>query len=245
MLRGGDKKLRVGGLLAEILDGRSAVGPPVPGYIGWWDAADVSSLTVGGGTVSQWNDKSGNGYHLTQATGGFQPAYSRTINGITVLEFDGSDDLMLGNCPRSDISSTTFVVALLDNFSAHRTLVTSHDDGGLQFRVAQTSGQLASIKEGIGTIGQQGNATATAGVAFAGAAIVTASDVTHNLNGTSETDAHAQTLTGGRTMRIGSRSNGVEDMDGLIGEIIIYDTALGSTDVNNVMAYLKAKWGTP
>jgi hypothetical protein len=51
----------------------------------WLDAADAttlfttdtgSTLVTEGGTVGRWNDKSGNGYHATQATSDSRPQYT-------------------------------------------------------------------------------------------------------------------------------------------------------------------------
>lgn len=44
----------------------------------WLDAEDAASITLNGATVSQWNDKSGNGRHVSQATAASQPTYSAT-----------------------------------------------------------------------------------------------------------------------------------------------------------------------
>ena len=42
----------------------------------WLDGADAASIALdGSNNVSQWNDKSGNGRHVTQATSGSRPAY--------------------------------------------------------------------------------------------------------------------------------------------------------------------------
>jgi hypothetical protein len=48
----------------------------------WLDANDPTTITMATG-VSQWNDKSGNGYNLTQGTGGSQP--TRTGNYLNFL----------------------------------------------------------------------------------------------------------------------------------------------------------------
>jgi hypothetical protein len=56
----------------------------------WLDAADAGTITLNGSTVSQWNDKSGNARHVSQATGANQP--TRTLNGLNglpVVTFDG------------------------------------------------------------------------------------------------------------------------------------------------------------
>lgn len=61
----------------------------------WLDAADTSTITSSSGAVSQWNDKSGNGYNVTQSTGAAQPGTgSVTQNGLNVLTFDGSQRLV-------------------------------------------------------------------------------------------------------------------------------------------------------
>lgn len=60
----------------------------------WLDASDTSTITEstpGSGAVSQWDDKSGNGYNLVQATSSAQPKTgTATINSLNVLEFDGA-----------------------------------------------------------------------------------------------------------------------------------------------------------
>lgn len=61
----------------------------------WLDADDASTFTYHSGTlVSQWADKSGNGYHATQATSGNAPSRSGTLNGLTTVDFDGVDNWM-------------------------------------------------------------------------------------------------------------------------------------------------------
>lgn len=50
---------------------------------------------VNAGPVMQWNDQSGNGYHISQPTLAFQPIfYTNVINGKPFLSFDGADDFM-------------------------------------------------------------------------------------------------------------------------------------------------------
>jgi hypothetical protein len=54
----------------------------------WLDAADLTTITESGGRVSQWDDKSGNGRHLTQSNATFQPVTgATTINGQNVIDF--------------------------------------------------------------------------------------------------------------------------------------------------------------
>ena len=63
----------------------------------WLDAADASTITLNGSTVSQWNDKSGNARHFSQSTATSQPGYSTNqLNGYPILTFDGTDDFLDG-----------------------------------------------------------------------------------------------------------------------------------------------------
>ena len=59
----------------------------------WLDAADLSTISTGTG-VSELRDKSGNGRHVTQGTGGTQPTLTPSgLNGRNVLSFNGSQYL--------------------------------------------------------------------------------------------------------------------------------------------------------
>lgn len=63
----------------------------------WLDASDTTTITESGGAVSQWNDKSGNSRNFTQAVGISQPTTgTRTLNGLNVLDFDGSNHFLDG-----------------------------------------------------------------------------------------------------------------------------------------------------
>jgi hypothetical protein len=65
----------------------------------WLDASDGSTLTMNGSTVSEWRDKSGNGYHFTQSTASKQPTLSTTYFSKGALHFDGVDDVMSNQTP--------------------------------------------------------------------------------------------------------------------------------------------------
>lgn len=75
-----------------LLGGLKAFSPLDLSPQAWYDASDTSTITQSGGAVSQWNDKSGNGRHVTQATAARQPGTGAvTQNGLNVLTFDGGD----------------------------------------------------------------------------------------------------------------------------------------------------------
>ena len=61
--------------------------------LAWFDASDAGSVTTVGaaGHVSQWDDLSGHGYHVTQATDASRPVTGvATVNARNVVRFTGS-----------------------------------------------------------------------------------------------------------------------------------------------------------
>jgi hypothetical protein len=69
----------------------------------YWFAADMAVFDSVGNVatdwqgVGEWQDLSGNGHHVTQATNGARPTYraSEGPNGRPALVFDGSNDLLV------------------------------------------------------------------------------------------------------------------------------------------------------
>ena len=113
----------------------AAAGEPVPPFDptsiadwgAWYNAADTSSISLSGSEVTQWNDLSGNGHHATQGTSTRRPlSGTRTLNGLNVLDFDGSNDFLIHNGIASSFAGedkpfTIFQVGKLDVASGTRT----------------------------------------------------------------------------------------------------------------------------
>ena len=73
--------------------------------IAWYDANDVATITESAGLVSQWDDKSTNGYHMVQGTGSKQPAY--TTDKITFT----SDSLHVTTGPTLSTPHSVFIIS--------------------------------------------------------------------------------------------------------------------------------------
>jgi hypothetical protein len=77
---------------------RAAVAGPswTPAELGadlalWLDADDADTITLNGSNVAQWNDKSGNGNHVSNGTSSTQPAYLTTgWNNKPTVSFTGA-----------------------------------------------------------------------------------------------------------------------------------------------------------
>jgi len=62
----------------------------------WFDASDSQSLTLSGDTVTQWNDKSGNGRHALAESGTPKLSGTGGINGLPYIQFrrDNGEDYL-------------------------------------------------------------------------------------------------------------------------------------------------------
>ena len=78
----------------------------------WLDAADSSTITLNGSTVSQWIDKSGNARNFSQPTAANQPAYStNALNGKNVINFVSTDSLTRSSAiPFNDLGDNSLYI---------------------------------------------------------------------------------------------------------------------------------------
>lgn len=227
------------------------VEPPVAGYTGWWDASDLASLTLDGGRVTTWNDKSGGGFHATGAAG-LKPVLVRPVglfNNRPVLAFGGGTQTgstqMTSGFGVSDMTASFFIAALVLNLSQAGTLVGPNNDGGWSIRANVTTGLIESSKSDNATLGTLSTPATVPGVPFVVGGVLAATSITHYLNAAAgETDAHAQTLTAARTLVIGSAPTlaSPNQLSGFIAEIVAFGTSLSSGDAALMQAYLMNKW---
>lgn len=207
----------------------------------WLDAADASTITHSGGAVSQWDDKSGNTRHTTQGTAGRKPTTgTATIGGRNVLVFDGGDVLLTPTLTLAQ-PVTIYVVARLTNTGVG-------------------NGQMIGNTGNSPTI-YAGNAITNYWRLYAGkdvpSAVVTdstAHQFTAIFNGVSsflylDGTAILSNVNPGtpgwssKAIPIGAGPTASVGWPGEVAEVLIYDTALGTTDRQAIESYLATKWG--
>jgi hypothetical protein len=245
----------------------------ITGLQAWYDASDASTLfdaTTGGslvaadGGVARWQDKSGNGRHLTQSTAGNRPTRkTNQQNGRDTLQFDGSNDSLVGGdyLDGNTGSVTTFVVLKRNATGVvHEILGKGTDSGGWLFRFSEEnklnmSAWSNNTFANSTAVTSTNNFTAsTYALAFFSFTAGSFHQTAFRRNGSSfAANAAVEAGTGSRTLpntsdnfRIGAQLyQGVDYFlfNGNIAEIIIYDAALSDTDREAVETYLLAKWG--
>jgi hypothetical protein len=235
----------------------------------WYDASDTATITVSGTAVTQWNDKSTNGYNLTQGTAGLRPqSNTRTQNGLNAIDFDGGDDILNA----STASDWTF----LSNTSGATVFVTAYADAAADGRLLWSTNGGSAIYTGsngyvqstdlmaIGTTRAVNGTSAmdvylstpsaTDNTAFTMTAQFDLGQATASArgyiwkNGASQTNNNTETASASASapqtpLAIGNIPTYSLAWDGLICEVIMYNAILNATDRGKVETYLAAKWG--
>lgn len=98
----------------------------IPGLVLWLDADDATTFTFGVGTaVAQWNDKSGQGNHVSQGTAANQPIRTAAqLNGKPTVVFDGSNDVL----SKSSATGFTGIANFTCYMVLNRTFTSSNRD---------------------------------------------------------------------------------------------------------------------
>lgn len=233
--------------------GRGASTPFTPASISglalWLDASDAATITQTAGSVSQWNDKSGNGNHMLQGTGSRQPTTgTRTINGRNVIDFDGTTDSM--ECAGASLLAVPsgdnyiYFVAQSDNAATSQSMFAKTGGTGAWLLTRASTNILSRQTESFG-VSQLNLAFDTnphiCGVRTTGINSFVFQDTSI---GTNHIDGGPRTATA-TSFVLGATNPGFEWWDGRIAEAIIYNRALTAPEDAAVIGYLKSKWGTP
>lgn len=98
----------------------------ISGIVAWFDASDISTFTLTGSPqnfVSEWRDKSGNGYSVSQSVANNQPQRTGAVMGRPTIDFDGSNDCLftgatgLADAFSGEKSFTAFIVGQMHTAS--------------------------------------------------------------------------------------------------------------------------------
>jgi len=224
--------------------------------VAWYDASDASSITTVSGNVSQWNDKSGSGLHLTQGTAGARPPYTGTINGANVITYGGtSTSHRLTNSSLSVSLPTVFVVFRVRSgytIGASNAPLVYDTFGTGSGRYALGLLENSSSALVFGRNNGAASETATGTVAFGATQVVSVRARNPGadlwVNGTAGTSATSATngLSGISIGNIRGNPSAVTSgytFDGPICEVIVLSGYPGDTMRSQTERYLGGKWG--
>jgi hypothetical protein len=208
------------------------------------DAADPTTVTLSGSNVSQWNDKSGNGYNMSQSTSTLRPVY--TSNSVV---FDGTDDRMdgktLGNLITQSTYTTFFVGTILaqpaGGASYTGPAVWGDTDGYTSVYIASNAMGIYNWNGGA----QYANVTpvpTSTRILFTGGH--SNNTIYGRLNGGTDavtSSGNTDSLSG--IFTLANQYNRPERGNFRMNELLIFSNALTRTDSQQVEGYLASKWG--
>ena len=204
----------------------------------WLDASQIAGLNDGD-AVATWSDRSGNGNNATQATASKRFTYQTgEINGLPIVRGDGIDDFFDVTTPLNLTDYTVF--AVVKRAAGSQSVLAGAEGAGQSYMgIFTTFG--ATLQNENGSFA--GNIASDPAVAALLRFSASSGNASFGLDG-SDT-AFASAVTGSfRFGRIGSRASG-QYFAGDLGEVVIYNTALGLVNRQLVESYLRTKWGTP
>ncbi|MDA9120257.1 hypothetical protein N9J83_09005, partial [Opitutales bacterium] len=218
--------------------------PPLPSDLNlslWLDASDASTITETNGSVSQWADKSGNGNHAVQENEARKPTFgSITLDGKTVINFDGSSDFL--DSPNLSISQpyTFAIVAKTNNNSTGRDFLfdQSGSGGGRSIIAMDFNGKIQLWANSWGNTN-----FSTPFDFFVLSAVFNSSDSSLSLNGNNVANLNPGTSSLNGGVRIGAHQNTADFLKGSIAEFLIFNENLNSSARASVEAYIAHKWG--
>ena len=218
----------------------------------WLDAADASTITLNNSTVSQWNDKSGNGRNVSQANSALQPLYTLGgLNNLNIANFDGVNDVLNGIAVSnffSPSSYSAFVVGLArtigtNSENGYENEAFYGDAGGFVAMYLRSSNLIGAYNwDGANKVATNAYTPNTVVIGYSE---LSGGSIRIRTNGGSETaTVSSNTLSLSGTLQLGRNYNSdIYCLDGEIAEVIFTNAALSNTNRQLIEGYLAWKWG--
>lgn len=216
-----------------------------------WLKAD-SLNTLSGSQVTFWQDSSSNGLNANQTTPTYQPTYhQRGLNAYPTIRFDGIDDFMI--IPSTSIHSNTnglsiFVVGLSTSTSNTQSYVAKFDDTNneRQWRLQNDDFTITELNSTLNP-NEIASFTNTTNTFRLMTGIWTPTNPINTFINSSPSGTAIQGVTTitdtTEPIIIGAHQQGLSNfLQGDIAEIIIYNTALNSSQRNQIESYLNQKY---
>ena len=226
----------------------------------WLDATDETTFTLTvANLVTEWRDKSGNGFHCEQPTLALKPYYSPdasdqpptdpaylgfNLNWLATVDFSSTRFLQCLNWNMTG-SQHTFIAFATRTINSSSRLFTQ-SDAGLD---TATGGYIPALMTSSTTIGSYlaGNRatrpiSSQQGYIFD--SVYNGTSVTNRISGevtgASFTNSVTKTFT---RYFLNSNTAGANTSNPLIGEIVVFNRVLTQTEREQMQGYLSWKWG--
>lgn len=236
---------------------KSSASPWTPAQISttmWLDASDSATITLNGGNVSQWNDKSGNSHNAVQSNSSLQPAYTSSgLNGKNVVTFS-LDELRVSNLILTGSGVEIYLVVSRNSGTESNGRFLSLKSTAYSKDYADTNGWLPlfqlSTTSTISSYSNFSSATPGYNSSLSTPYLIQTSYYASSLEfkvftNVQATKSNSNTLNTTDGMMIGTSLNDgapVEHFNGIVAEIVIVPT-LSDSNRQKMEGYLAHKWG--
>jgi hypothetical protein len=227
---------------------RGFVPLDIPGCALWLDGADQSTMAFSSTSITQWNDKSGNGYNATVASGRTAATFSSSSNCVY---FPASTTGYVTSYPANPTNETMFIVANIDSpANVNNNTIIGGQLGARSFGF----GYSGTASSGTGYSSYQNNEVAWQSSSIVGpvagvtglitGTVSNTTNVAVALNGATLSTGTISAWTSGTTTYLGvDTTNSSYYFKGYVMEIIFYKSVLTTSQQQAVQGYLAAKWG--
>jgi hypothetical protein len=221
----------------------------VAGLALWYDANDATSVISSAGAISQWSDKSGGARHATQVVAANQPTYALGANGgRNAVKFLQANAQQFSIAPALTINVSGYSffgvffkgAFLFEGFGGSATplmTVPEFTGNGYYFFDLNTS----DVSNFGGTAFPKSNVWQQCTMLMSGVSATSALYV----NGAPIplTAATVNSYNAATIDRLGSGDN--TTCEGMMAELLFYNTIVSDTNRIILQTYLRNKWGTP
>jgi hypothetical protein len=213
----------------------------------WLDAADRSTVSAAGTSVTQWRDKSGSGNHAS-VVGTIR--YTAVIGGLPAMNYPGTaPNYLTGTLINNGTTMTSFAVFQMNSasytsarvLSLAKTATSDFNNTLYTAAISRSGSSFLSYRASS----PRGSIAATFGTAVQNATVFTGASNTYYQNGTAGTTVASSGSFGYSNYEVGG-SFGEESLvpySGCVCEVIHYTSALDTTQRQQVEGYLAWKWG--
>lgn len=218
----------------------------IAGLQAWYDTTDDSYLTLDGTAITQMLDRSGNGNDTgVQGTASARPTRTdNQINGLQAAVFDDSDYLDLPSAlytlPEGDSTIFTVVNRAVDGVVDR--IISFGVSGSTRLTLGYASTEEALFVNNTSFTEVRADADTGVDNIITGFRSGTTQSISVN-GGAATTDSNAVNGTGVNQGRIGVNPAADSNfLNGIFAELLIFNRALTSTEIDNINTYLSNKY---
>ena len=209
----------------------------------WYDAHDSGTITDVSGGISVWTDKSGNGGTIVQTNATNRPLTgSRNLNGLNVLDFDGTNHFMNFSPTLLDYIGQIWGVCGVDDHTTNNKFIGGSNN--TQIGVENGQQNMRLWRGGNPYSGDNRGPSITAGQSYIMGWIGDTDTKKFSLDGTltTTTDTYDGSPVGFNVNKLG-QGDFSPVWSGFIGEVILIAADTPRATGELIEGYLAWKWG--